>query len=388
MSTLAPYWQDEQATLYHGDALEVLKALPAASVHCVATSPPYWNLRDYGVDGQLGREATPKEWAMGLVEVFREVRRILRSDGTLWLNVGDCYASTPPGNAPRDLSHGNPTGTRGQQPSRAARFVARNKVVGGLKAKDLVGQPWLLAFALRDDGWWLRQEVIWSKKNPMPMGIRDRPTTAHEQVFLLSKRSRYFYDGHAVLESTRDGGQRNLRSVWSLHTESCRSAHFATFPRKLVEPCIKAGTSQEGCCPACGKPWLRVREPDTGGVKGKGWHDHVRDAESGQRDSVLSGRMGEDIPEPFRLGATISWVQACACPGENPVPCVVLDPFCGSGTTGHVARYLGRRFVGIDIKAEYLEIAKKRITEPVRAKQPRVTEVRGQLKLFASKEPE
>lgn len=244
-----------------GDALASLHGLPDASAQCCVTSPPYWGLRDYGAEGQIGQEATPEEYVARLVAVFREVRRVLADDGVLWLNLGDTYAATTRGSS----------GKGDKQRSNAGTLIADRRwaVPDGLKPKDLVGIPWMVAFALRADGWYLRSEVIWSKPNPMPESVTDRPTKAHEQVFLLTKSARYFYDADAVRERfaddrngasgavvkkgnpdrndsgatsapTSDG--RNARSVWAITPEPCALAHFATMPPELARRCILAGS--------------------------------------------------------------------------------------------------------------------------------------------------
>lgn len=299
-------------TILCGDALEQLRTLEAESVHTCVTSPPYYNLRDYGAAGQIGMEETPEEYITKLVDVFREVRRVLRQDGTLWVNIGDSYATRsgpqPPANTRN--AHGH---TAKQPPS-------------GYKYKDLIGIPWLLAFALRADGWYLRQDLIWHKTNAMPESVRDRCTKAHEYIFLLSKSAHYYFDATAISEpitgaSTkrylqnkeqqrpRFGGgkygpdkseesrtksgkiyvptpRRNKRDVWAISTGGFKGAHFAVFPEKLVEPCILAG------CPEGG---------------------------------------------------------------------MVLDPFAGSGTTGVVAKRLRRNFVGVEINPDYWKMATDRI---------------------------
>lgn len=294
-----------------GDALEQLRTMPPESVHTCVTSPPYYNLRDYGAAGQIGNEVSVEEYINTLVEVFREVRRILRHDGTVWVNIGDSYA-TRSGNQP-------PTNTRNSCGHTA------KKTPSGYKYKDMIGVPWLLAFALRADGWYLRQDIIWNKSNCMPEAVKDRCTKSHEYVFLLSKSERYYFDAQAISEPAtskkgnartfRGGGaytggrahdnsaqvkreshgnvenptgRRNKRDVWTISTTGFRGAHFAVFPEKLVEPCILAG------CPAGG---------------------------------------------------------------------VVLDPFMGSGTTGVVAKRLGRDFVGVEINPEYVKMATARIAE-------------------------
>ena len=290
------------------DALEGLRTLEPESVHTCVTSPPYYNLRDYGVAGQIGNEDTPEAFVEKLVEIFREVRRVLRQDGTLWVNIGDSYA-TRSGAQP-------PTNTRNSCGHTAKRIPS------GYKYKDLIGIPWLLAFALRADGWYLRQDIIWNKSNCMPESVRDRCTKSHEYIFLLSKSERYHFDLRAIKEpagtkgnarsfrgggaytggrsfnnsaevareshgnAKNEAGTRNKRDVWTVSTTGFRGAHFAVFPEKLIEPCILAG------CPEGG---------------------------------------------------------------------TVLDPFAGSGTTGVVAKKLGRDFVGIEINPEYHKMALDRI---------------------------
>lgn len=327
-------WPDDFINrIFCGDALDVLRTLPNAVVQCVVTSPPYWGLRDYKVDGQLGLERTPEEYIAKMVEVFREVQRVLRDDGTLWLNIGDSYATGAgkvgecPGGGPQGEAWKKHFGkaTPGSALAMAGMTQPNRMPIPGMKPKDLVGIPWMLAFALRADGWYLRQDIVWAKPNPMPESVTDRCTKSHEYLFLLSKSGRYFYDAEAIKEPFADArngnpgsykwtygevglqqkgglhngdGQvsgwnvdgskkgRNRRSVWTLATEPFPEAHFATFPQKLVEPCILAGS-----------------------------------------------RIGD----------------------------IVLDPFFGSGTVGVVAGKLGRKWIGIDLKAEYCEMARARI---------------------------
>ena len=354
-----------------GDALTELRKLPDGSVNCCVTSPPYWGLRDYGtakweggnsdcahlvggqvqdtkwpgaitsgqrpgvdasicrkcgarrIDSQLGLEKTPEQYVARMVEVFREVRRVLRSDGTLWLNLGDSYAA----NGARRNNNGEGASTMGWPGQRKETLNKAAKMVlpavhSGLKPKDLVGIPWRVAFALQADGWWLRQDIIWAKPNPMPESVRDRCTKAHEYIFMLTKSARYWYDAEAIKEPNTPGtihrlksggpvmpigsgpkqsqlgnnhggpefiitsGLANRRSVWTITTKPYAEAHFATFPPEIPELCIKAG------CPKGGK---------------------------------------------------------------------VLDPFFGAGTTGLVAMRLGREFIGVDLSPAYCEMARKRI---------------------------
>ena len=294
-------------TIIQGDVREVLKTLPDKSIHCCVTSPPYYGLRDYGVEGQFGLEVTPAEYVGRMVEVFREVKRVLRDDGTLWLNLGDSYA----------MKFGGGKGRKSGTTKAAVDEIEKppREIPSGLKPKDLVGIPWMVAFALRADGWYLRQDIIWHKPNAMPESVTDRPTKAHEYIFLLSKSQRYYYDFEIIKEPTitrdnsyRDRGDsklnntpgrtrmgglktnnyemRNKRSVWTVPTKPFSEAHFAVFPPALIEPCILAG------CPKNG---------------------------------------------------------------------IVLDPFMGSGTTGMVAAMYQRNFIGFELNPEYCKIADKRI---------------------------
>jgi site-specific DNA-methyltransferase (adenine-specific)/site-specific DNA-methyltransferase (cytosine-N4-specific) len=214
-----------------GDALGLLRDFSAETFRCCVTSPPYWGLRDYGLPGQIGAERDVAAYIDKLVQVFREVRRVLAADGTLWLNIGDSYTS------------GNRTwrDTDKKNPARAMSY--RPPTPKGLKPKDLVGVPWRLAFALQTDGWFLRSDIIWYKPNCQPESVKDRPTRAHEYLFLFSKSKDYFYDHRAVRESCNGNGSlRNRRTIWAINTEPFPSAHFAVFPPKLVEPCVLAGS--------------------------------------------------------------------------------------------------------------------------------------------------
>jgi site-specific DNA-methyltransferase (cytosine-N4-specific) len=215
-----------ESTIFHGDANTILDRLPPDFFRCCITSPPYWGLRDYGEEGQIGAEDEPGEYVRKLVEIFRKVGRTLTPDGTLWLNIGDSYTS---GNrAYRAPDKKNPVRAMGY----------RAKTPEGLKPKDLVGIPWRLAFALQDDGWYLRSDIVWEKPNCMPESVKDRPTRSHEYIFLFSKSLKYYYDN----ESAKEPNGRNRRTVWSIPTEPFSGAHFATFPPKLVEPCVIAGS--------------------------------------------------------------------------------------------------------------------------------------------------
>jgi site-specific DNA-methyltransferase (adenine-specific) len=321
--------------LHIGDALERLRALPADSAQTCVTSPPYYGLRDYGVEGQIGLEPTRAEYVQRLVEVFGEVRRVLRPDGTAWINLGDTYASDAWGCSRRANSTIN--GGFQQRSARAAQLKLKSRL-DGLKPKDKLGIPWRVAFALQEDGWWLRSDVVWAKPNPMPESVRDRPTVSHEFVFLISKSERYFYNTEEARERCvagaahsrgsginpkaaakaftarlRNGRQnasfssavkdvvefRNWRDVWTIQTQPSSLEHFAAFPESLAQRCIVAGSR----------------------------------------------------------------------PGDT-----VLDPFAGTGTTGVVALREGRRFVGVELNPAYAEMAERRarnVTRPPPTKERR-----------------
>lgn len=384
--------------LIRGNSLRI--PLVDQSVHCVITSPPYWSLRDYSCSGQLGLEPTPEEYVSRMVRVFREVWRVLRSDGTAFINMGDSYCSTAPA-----TRNGSGTGLNSDPGQICMRGDWR--LSAGLKSKDLVGIPWRLAFALQADGWYLRSDIIWHKPNPMPESVTDRPTKSHEYVFMLAKRERYFFDQEAVREEAIRGARilpnatprpgrkaassaiwraagdareapnrsdgygkgesrdlesgRNIRSVWTIPTEAYPGAHFATFPRKLIEPCIKAGTSEKGVCPECGAPWERETDRESFGKAysaTKFGSDHQGGPLSRSRQAYRANGL-EGPP----IAKTLSWHSTCRHNAE-PVPATVFDPFIGSGTTMVVANALGRRGIGLDLSWEYLGLAQRRIERP------------------------
>ena len=388
--------------LLNANALNV--PLADRSVHCVVTSPPYYGLRDYGISGQLGLEQSPEEYVAKMVDVFREVKRVLRDDGTVWLNMGDSYAGSGKG-------QGGKGTTSEKQLTNFGSYHGEIVIDCGLAQKQLLGIPWRVAFALQADGWWLRSDIIWHKPNPMPESVTDRPTKSHEYVFLLTKSARYYYDADAVREehqtkeSRPDGiirnrefghdskenklrgfkvknnidqpqhsqhhgndigyspNGRNRRTVWTIATAPYSGAHFATYPPKLVEPCIKAGTSEKGCCSICGAPWERVVEKGLtahdGTVNSK--YDPTKKQDGAGRLAQLRQAARERGGEYVNESKTIGWQPTCQCEGEL-VPCVVFDPFAGSGTTLLVARQLGRSGVGIDLSYAYLhEQAHKRL---------------------------
>lgn len=212
--------------ILEGDSLDLLRLMPSNSVQCAITSPPYWGLRDYGINGQIGLEPSLPQFINHLVAVFNEVKRVLRDDGVLWLNIGDGYTSGNRGYRASDKKN----------PARA--MSLRPETPEGMKPKDLQGIPWRLAFALQDDGWYLRSDIIWNKPNAMPESVKDRPTKAHEYIFMLTKSEQYYYDYESSKEIGLNGRSRNRRSVWNINTQSFQEAHFATFPPKLIEPCV------------------------------------------------------------------------------------------------------------------------------------------------------
>jgi DNA modification methylase len=374
-----------------GDCIEGLRTLPDASVHCCVTSPPYWGLRDYGHDGQIGLESTPEAYVARMVEVFREVRRVLRDDGTCWLNLGDSYAANAATKKnPAKLSGGfescrgsdTPTLNTDQQ----GRIAYRG---GGIKAKDLIGIPWRVAFALQADGWWLRQDIIWHKPNPMPESVRDRCTKAHEYVFLLTKSERYFYDAEAVSEVSVDAGSfrprttrsadkregdrffatkvgnhaegkiyptRNRRSVWTITTKPYSGAHFAVMPADLVEPCIKAGCPEQ-CCSVCGKGWDRLVEKTRTATR------PGNESKYGSPEEDIRGGSVTIRERHIVATQTTGFAPACDCAASGTTPGTVLDPFAGSGTTLAVAAELGRSGIGCELNPEYIALAERRIKD-------------------------
>jgi DNA modification methylase len=437
--------------ILQGDCREVLATLPDASVQMVCTSPPYFNQRDYGVAGQIGLEVTPIEYVDTIVQVFREVRRVLRPDGTVFLNLGDSYVpenrgenAKPRRDGPRHLQGDH---MHSDLPTRRDQIVAMS--ASGLKRKDLIGIPWMTAFALRADGWYLRSDVIWSKPNPMPESVTDRPTMAHEHVFLLTKSARYFYDADAVREEGSDNpvtvarngradkglvgaqglygtpeGQsgsgayvrndkqsghgrrhagfnerwdakvkipggwdrgegahgtvhrdgrtsaeyqeaevrsgRNLRNVWTIATAPFPDAHFATFPPELAERCIKAGTSERGCCAACGAPWVRQVDrtfrPQCDVAAAKAIRGHA-----GQKPMDQSSGW-DGFPRGSLDTVSTGWLPSCGCDAAV-APCTVLDPFAGAFTTAMVADRLQRNAIGIELSQDYCEIARRRLVK-------------------------
>ena len=468
----APYWSNGVATLYQADARAI--PLPDGSVHCCITSPPYWGLRDYGLSGWdggdpecehrkrrndnvtrvdggipsnnnhakegwkggvcghcgatqqaagIGLEPTLSDWLANIVTVSREVWRVLRDDGSYWLNLGDAYAGSQ--------SSGRNDVARmydDNEPNQALKLSASPRQ-HDLSAKNLMGQPWRAAFALQDDGWILRSAITWVKPNPMPESVRDRPTSAYEMVFLLTKRAHYFYDQEAIRQpyaasvindkrgnsnghrndrgfpgapangGTNLGGNANggsnARNVWTIPTQGRPEAHFATFPDELPRRCMLAGTSEHGVCAECGAPWERGKE--TAAAPDVQWDTNDKQSGHGPTHAGFNARW--QASGGVRTKA-VGWLPGCDCgpceyhrllseyrramdalddvwsdadPPDMPqpptgecthpprIPATVLDPFVGSGTTVAVAQQLGRHGIGLDLNADYLAIARRRL---------------------------
>lgn len=420
--------------IIQGDCLEVMKTLESESVDCCVTSPPYYGLRDYGtaqwvggdencdhlpkygsktstlgggkdtqesakfykdicakcgairIDSQIGLEETPEKYVDKLVQVFREVKRVLKNEGTLWLNLGDSYASGGSGGCSIKSTLNGGRGVGDDEKLRQMEQKQRNIPIG-LKPKDLIGIPWMVAFALRNDGWYLRQDIIWHKPNPMPESVTDRCTKSHEYIFLLSKNQKYYYDNEAIKtpcsetsknrseygwdcdrDSTKNasmGGEgihitkmgnrfvpesgANKRSVWTITTKPYSGAHFATYPPELIKPCILAGCPKY-VCNKCGKPRERITKKIGDSADGGKIYDAKRPDGMIMRSAGFHKKV-----ETIETGYTDCGCNAGFSAGT------VLDPFFGVGTTGLVAKNLNRNYIGIELNPEYIDMANKRI---------------------------
>lgn len=370
-----------------GDVRERLKELPDQSVHCCITSPPYWGLRDYGEAGQIGLEQTPDDYVAELLGVFREVWRVLRDDGTLWLNLGDSYAGSGKGRNADGSANVDATSKQATSVGTIQGKLMKSSCKE-LKPKDLVGIPFRVAFALQADGWYLRQDIIWHKPNPMPESVSDRCTKSHEYIFLLSKSEKYFFDNEAIKEPSSDlgktkirfggnkygdsddpkhatksgneyidNGKRNKRDVWSVPVRPFKDAHFATFPTTLIEPCVLAGTSAHGVCASCGKPFERIM------IKGETPERKTRDKTLGAYPDRKTTTRLNSVGMVAIAKTEGGWQKMCACESNERVPAIVLDPFFGAGTTGLVAQSLKRDWVGCELNPIYAEMALKRIQD-------------------------
>ena len=339
--------------LIQGDCIYALQLLKEESVQCVVTSPPYYGLRDYGVDGQIGLEQSPEEYVAKLVNVFLEVRRVLRDDGTLWLNLGDSYAGSGGPGSQYDNKSSN--SFKGE----FKKYDNPNRVVTGLKPKDLIGIPWRVAFALQADGWYLRSDIIWHKPNPMPESVTDRPTKSHEYIFLLTKSPKYYYDYQAILEPAKFDGRKDTQFKGSDKYKDSGQTFAADGHERWP---LKIGRTEK-------------KMEGTGyGGDGKGLHGHSGyfDGDGNPRfhqfeDGVpaRNRRTVWTIPtQPYADAHFATYppalVEPCIKAGSKPGD-TVLDPFCGSGTTGEVAERYERDFIGIELNPEYVELARKRI---------------------------
>lgn len=349
--------------IIQGDCIEVLKAMPDESVQCCVTSPPYWGLRDYGVAGQIGLEPTIEEYIARMVAVFAEVRRVLRRDGTVWMNLGDAYC------------HGTgvdrkPTTIAGPGvPASWSNRSQGNRIqpVSGLKPKDLCGIPWRVAFALQSDGWWLRQDIIWSKPNPMPESVTDRCTKSHEYIFLLSKSARYYYDAEAIKESSSpDSHARYARGRSDNHKWANGGPGNQTIATNRPGSKFAPGVNPKALM---GSPGPRSRMFVDRDVQ------HQKHATKSRQNESFSSAVKDLVDNRNRRSVWTIATQACSeahfatFPEDLVKPCilagcqvggVVLDPFFGSGTVGRVATELGRDFIGIELNPEYIEIARGR----------------------------
>lgn len=340
----------ELEPLFVGDCVSSMRQLDAGSVHTCVTSPPYFGLRDYGHDGQIGLEPTPDEFVAALVAVFREVRRVLRDDGTLWLNLGDSYAN--------DGKWGGSSGGKHASALHGATSIGRGKVTTGLKPKDLIGIPWRVAFALQADGWYLRQDIIWHKPNPMPESVTDRCTKAHEYVFLLSKGPRYYFDHEAIKEpaSGTDARSQQVRAKALALEAGLTDAHFAAIRACGVTDSGKARVTQDGT----GKNDVEVQAlADEAKLALGGYYREFLMAETKNKRSVWTV-----TTKPFKGAHFATFppdlIEPCILAGA-PMGGVVLDPFMGAGTTALVAERHDRQWIGCELNPEYADMALDRI---------------------------
>jgi DNA modification methylase len=363
---LTPFYQDHRLEIYCGDALAVLKSLPDSSAQCCVTSPPYWGLRDYGVEGQLGLEKTPDEYVEAMRQVFSEVRRVLKKDGTLWLNLGDSYAGSGKGGTPESSGHQKQRTNRGtvtffdkSKRYDSKRWGGGNNPHGGkIKPKDLIGIPWRVAFALQADGWYLRSDIIWAKSNCMPESVTDRPTRSHEYVFLLSKSQRYFYDSEAIKEPCIydvDGTGTAARKARSQEGQKS----YPTGERNgMRSGGYKNSVNFEGKNKGNDKQRGHSRRHD-------GFNDRWDAMEKEEQCTGMRNKRDVWTIAP----ATYPQAHFATYPPDLIKPCilagskagdVVLDPFGGSGTTGEVSLELGRNSVLIELNPDYIPLIEKR----------------------------
>jgi len=411
------YYQDTHVTIYNGSCLSM--DIPDNSIQCVVTSPPYWGLRKYSGEQEIaewgcsfGLEPTPEMYVAHTVEVLREIRRVLRKDGVVFWNIGDSYATNHAEVGTIDKETGWTSATALIDMKERGRTSTKGH--NTLKPKDLCLIPFRVAIAAQEDGWWVRSVIIWSKPNPMPESVQDRPTESHEYILMLTKNARYFWDIDAVREeyspTVRWGGDkykgavkealhgedagldrerncfpsngRNLRSVWGFPTQPYPDAHFAVFPEALPQKCIMAATPEAGCCSECGSPWERVTETSRSYNSGSGKAGNKPNGKWADQEEAI-GSLEDDIRAgPCVSVKTLGWRPTCQCcvkalkaEGKTTIadinewnlkhitPSTVLDPFAGSGTVGKVAKSLGRKAILYDLSSEYCAMAKKRIEQ-------------------------
>jgi len=389
-------YDDGFVQIHNGNALDVMASLPAESVDCCVTSPPYWGLRKYDGAGEnpYGLEPTPELYVQHTLDFLRAIRRVLKDSGTVWWNIGDSYAGSGKGQMASG-EHATKHGEK-QHTNKGTLCGGLGTDYGDLKPKDLCLIPFRVALAAQADGWWVRSVIIWAKANPMPESVRDRPTESHEYILMLTKKGTYYFDQEAVREphigglqggrqyaqakglkreKRNENGQpsgqghnmyaldnpngRNIRTVWNINTEPYPEAHFATFPTEIPKRCILAGTSEKGVCEKCGKPWERMIQ------KGLTAHDGATDCSyekgtTANRLALLRQAARQRGGEYANEAKTLGWQPTCKCGGPT-IPATVLDPFSGSGTTGMVAKQLGRKGILIDTSAKYCELARKRV---------------------------
>ncbi len=408
---MKPFYRDNHGTLYNLNFLD--NDLPAESAQMVVTSPPYWGLRKYEGEQDIkergcsyGLEPTPELYVQHTVEILREIKRVLRKDGVVFWNIGDSYYGSWQNYSGGSRGAGKQRpivkGSHAQNPVWEGMEGSRppgTQKHGCLKPKDLCLIPFRVAIAAQEDGWWVRSDIIWSKPNPMPESVTDRPTNSHEYILMFTKSAKYYWDADAVREphqeasikrdkagfkaafkgrhtmpgenrphSTDHNGfnnlaGRNIRSVWSFPTQPYPEAHFAVFPEKLPETCIKASTPEVGCCSNCGSPWERILE------KGLTAHDGetatiIPQSAKGGRLALLRQAARERGGEYVNETKTIGWQPTCKCNADK-VPSIVLDPFAGAGTSLWVAKKLNRQAIGYEISEEYCKLTVDRIRQQV-----------------------
>lgn len=402
MTTAVTIWRPKKNQIYNMESLQYLRQCESGSVHCIITSPPYWGMRKYLEDGhpdqgkEIGLEPTIDEFIESLVVIFREARRVLHPTGTLWVNMGDCYASSANG---RSASTTNELGTD----DRIFQDKPFSTVGNGLKPKDLVGQPWRLALALQTDGWYLRNDIIWEKPSIRPESVTDRLTKSHEYVFMLAKSHKYYHDWVAISEPVKQEsiarakrgvssshknmkipGQsphsmhrarannedyptptlRRKRTIWRVSSKGFKGMHYATFPQALISPMIEAGCPLR-VCPDCGGPWQRTIKKEFTPQEDVSAERNVRNA-PGHKRTYKGNNFDDATPRGTVRIVTTGWEPTCECDGNHEhIPGVVLDMFMGSGTTAIAAHKLGRDFMGCDLNPDYVKMASERLRQPL-----------------------